>query len=293
MLNVPIAVKKALKEGTHKKNYRFVVLNDDGTADFTIDNDTLVAESVMIDERMATGSELKFGLCEGSSLEFQYFDHDNIRGRQLQVFIDVEYGEEEPYAIPMGFFTVKSCSMQFSTGIFKATCYNKLMSDYLDAKANDILLNSYETTSNVLLADISRLLLDDYQIKNDIEPASRYPGTVDFRGNTALYPFPFYFTSLYGIESPISAAGYNQFDTPSLSQPFYIGIEGAASTYLLDETNKYWIIKELAGKLSDLEQHTIDRIKYLIDSAQITTTSTTPPFTGGAVTGDMFVAYLM
>ena len=222
MLVTPVEVKKAYKSGVHRKNYRFVVLKDDGTEDFTIDNNTLVAESVHIDERMASGSELKFGLCEGSSLEFQYFNHDNINGKQIKSFIDIEYeatsveltatddtftvpeagsyqilvpagstsfeikkvvddvpgpaievstmnvnqtfsfnnlavGTElvidssnavsvtvsrtdEPtftmwHSTPMGYFTVKECPRQFSTGIYKATAYNKLQSDYLDRKS--------------------------------------------------------------------------------------------------------------------------------------------------------------
>lgn len=89
MIDVPVLVKDALRDGRQKKNYRILVLNNDGTTDFVIDNDTLVRESVDIDERMCSGDTIKFGLCEGSSLEFQYFDHPNIYGRQLQVFVDV------------------------------------------------------------------------------------------------------------------------------------------------------------------------------------------------------------
>lgn len=263
MLATPIEVKKALKEGTHKKNYRFVVLNDDGTEDFTIDNDTLVAESVHIDERMATGSELKFGLCEGSSLEFQYFDYPNITGRRVQVFVDVEYeGFEDVqemtlsfvyssnyrtapylfqdaeyyrlygtdaslsyvhlynpdnnnrdinfetqddgskvavigdlindytgfyavstvanikvmlqkkgrawYSIPLGFFDVKSCSRQASTGIYKATAYNKLQSDYLDAKANDLISemqSDIDDPNKITVSTVQSMLLSDYEIE--------------------------------------------------------------------------------------------------------------------------------
>lgn len=89
MIDVPILVKDALRDGRLLKNYRILVLNDDGTTDFVIDNDTLVSETVSIDERMCSGDTIKFGLCEGSSLEFQYFDHPSIYGRQLQVFVDV------------------------------------------------------------------------------------------------------------------------------------------------------------------------------------------------------------
>lgn len=89
MIDVPILVKDALRDGRRLKNYRILVLNDDGTTDFVIDNDTLVSETVDIDERMCSGDTIKFGLCEGSSLEFQYFDHPSIYGRQLNVFVDV------------------------------------------------------------------------------------------------------------------------------------------------------------------------------------------------------------
>lgn len=139
MYDVPVVVKDALRSGAYRKNYRFLVLNDDGTTDFTIDNDNLVSESVNIDERMCSGDTLKFGLCEGSSLEFQYFGKPNITGRRVQSFIDVEYGEALPCSIPMGFFDVKNCSRQASTGIIKASCYNKLMSEYLDADATEVI----------------------------------------------------------------------------------------------------------------------------------------------------------
>lgn len=258
MIDVPIQVKDALREGRLRKNYRFQVLNDDGTVDFTIDNDNLVSESVNIDERMCSGDQIKYGLCEGSSLEFQYFGKENITGRQLKVFVDVEYEDESaytytdveefsrfdpvtittpghykvysavegvsfevyltrgskttgfdsvatedgaeivlgelksgdsleltwgsmfwtapmlqvgtaaPYAIPMGYFSVKNCSRQASTGIIKAVCYNKLQSDYLDAKANSLIEGIQSDTvypDKVTLETIQNLLLQDYEIK--------------------------------------------------------------------------------------------------------------------------------
>lgn len=171
MIDVPIQVKDALREGRLRKNYRFQVLNDDGTVDFTIDNDNLVSESVSIDERMCSGDKIKYGLCEGSSLEFQYFGKENITGRQLKVFVDVEYGESTPYAIPMGYFTVKNCSRQASTGIMKATAYNKLMSDYLDSKANssivEIVANGEPGISDgVTYYYLLNKLLEGYAIDN-------------------------------------------------------------------------------------------------------------------------------
>ena len=66
MIDVPVRVKDALRDGRLKKNYRFVVLTSGGSEDFTIDNDTLVSESVKFDERMCSDDTIKFGLCEGS-----------------------------------------------------------------------------------------------------------------------------------------------------------------------------------------------------------------------------------
>ena len=113
-----------------------------------IDNNNLVSESISIDERMNSGNKIKFGLCEGSSLEFQYFGLPNIRNQYIQLFIDVDYGADEPYPIPMGFYTVEKCSRQASTGIIRATAYNKLQSDFLDIKANELLLQSYDALIN-------------------------------------------------------------------------------------------------------------------------------------------------
>ena len=68
-----------------------ITYTDSYTDDFVIDNENIVKESVKIDERMASGETLKFGLAEGSSLEFQYFDKPNIRGRRIYAELEVEY----------------------------------------------------------------------------------------------------------------------------------------------------------------------------------------------------------
>ena len=53
-----------------------VTTTTEEVTDFTIENANLVKESVKFDERMCSGDVLKFGLCEGSSLELQYFFND-------------------------------------------------------------------------------------------------------------------------------------------------------------------------------------------------------------------------
>jgi hypothetical protein len=149
--------------------------------DFTINNDNLVKESVKIDERMCSDDNLKFGLCEGSSLEFQAFDIENITGKRIQAFVDVKYPvyiydyDEttnkttksetiEECSIPMGWYDVQETSRQASTGIRKVSAYNKLKSDYLDADVNALIVEEFGTTT-VRVLDILRFLLRKFGIR--------------------------------------------------------------------------------------------------------------------------------
>ena len=276
MIDVPARVRDALRDGRLKKNYKFKVLNDDGSVDFTIDNNTLVSETVKFDERMCSGDTIKFGLCEGSSLEFQYFDHESIRGRRIYSEIEVEYIDATPswvlkktysstdkqytvtrdgaykisvnvpsgvssftvgygivrdgvellyaliagaesqehnlkegdiirvktvshvsfsdvileeattdkwYTIPMGFYEVDKCPMQYSTGIRKVTAYNKLKAEYLDQKANEIIKQIFADgvagcDTSIDISILLEILLNDYQIESEYKMVD-FPGTLD------------------------------------------------------------------------------------------------------------------
>ena len=137
---------------------------------YTIDNNNLVSESVKFDERMCSDSELKFGLCEGTSVEFQYFDYPSILGKHLNIELDVQYkkadGTLDWYTIPMGQFDVDEISRQASTGIIKAIAYNKLKGTYLDedcsARITEIIQSSAGGVAS--LSDILASLLNDYTI---------------------------------------------------------------------------------------------------------------------------------
>ena len=273
MITVPYEVKKALRDGMLRKNYRFLVLNDDGTTDFTIDNDTLVSESVSIDERMCSGDTLKFGLCEGSSLEFQYFDHPNIYGRRIQAFVDVEYAPGENfYPIPMGFFDVKKCSRQASTGIMKATAYNKLMSEYLDAKANKIVIDALDDPSAPLsMYGIRRMLLGDYEIKPYEE--TEVVGSV---GNTrASTPkISIRFSDLTDGSTPISAVNLHYRApsvTPSTSRPIYLTFYSDVKAYHV-YVNHYYQFRQLNEVMSKFTYWIVEYIKKLIDDSPLNIT---------------------
>lgn len=229
MLNVPIRVRDALKDGRYGKNYRIIVLDENNDEDFTIDNENLVEESVSIEERMCSGEDLVFGLCEGSSIEFQYFEKPNIRGRRINVFVDVEYfdgTENAIYPIPMGFYDIQQCSKQFDTGIIKATGYNKLRSEYLDVQANDLI---YELTQDLdretlSVSDIISNLLNGYSIEK-LEPTVIAPITSE-RDWTDGYVRSFRFSNLYGNQGILS--------------PFILPNPSTSSTYYMYMSSYVW-----------------------------------------------------
>lgn len=353
MIDVPILVKDALKDGRRKKNYRILVLNDDGTTDFVIDNNTLVSEQADIDERMCSGDTIKFGLCEGSSFQFQYFDHPNITDRQIQVFIDAQYIGTEyenvqkfqryryitleeggnyraysanangfsvlyllrngstqqltptstdtetyvefngmvgdmlevewtqfplydtylqkqtsdmllEYPIPMGFFTVKNCSRQASTGIMKVTAYNKLQSNYLDQKANTLLLDTLTSTNKTLtMFDIRYLLLNDYQIieKREAIPASNPSSVIESVFSNLGF---FGFTQTYGIKSPINPI------TLGSTEDFPLTLISQQIDYAIGMDQRNILFDSKKGSLIGLEKYLVNFIKKTINDAKLT-----------------------
>lgn len=162
--------------------------------EITLDNTRLVDESVKFDERMCSSTDLKFGLCEGTSLEFQYFNHANINGCRIESKLKVQYKDENGilswHQIPMGWFDVDSCSRQASTGIIKVTAYNKLKSEYLDSvqPVKDIIeAGEYGTPGEVSIHTLLKALLADYST----EETPSYIRTLD--NSTYVVPSSFSF----------------------------------------------------------------------------------------------------
>ena len=266
---------------------------------FTIDNDTLIKESVKFDERMVTGKYLEFGLCEGSSLEFQYFNHPSITNCEIEAILSVEYindsNERAWYDMPMGWFTVDQCPMQFNTGIHKVTAYNKLRSDYLDEKANLKVMEGLSDPNGTLsMYDIRRILLSDYEVF--IEKTEGY------RPKPSGQQVPFYeidlgeifsFTEFYGIENPFNARMYElgYGSMPTSSSKFNMMFTGNIYRYYGD--GFYPLYSPLGdaeaeykkGTFEGLERNFYLYLVELIDSAEI-------KLNGNVITGEGFIDYL-
>ena len=276
MIDVPVEVKEILQDGRQPKNFRFNVLNDDGTVDFVISNSTLVSETVNFDERMCSGDTIKFGLCEGTSLEFQYFDHPNIKGRQIQCFIDIKYGDNQTCSIPMGYFTVEKCSRQASTGIIKVTAYNKLQSDYLDQKANLVLANTFTQDFTLTYFDIEQALLGHYQIavpKIGAAISSLSPSGYSYRFEGITL------TKGYGCNSPINWCELSNAGLSSIDTPFALGISSLKTSFTIQTPFTLYPRRPDAayGLLLDLEQILVNHVKNIIDKAEL------------SITGDEFI----
>lgn len=151
-------------------NQPFTCIKATSYSSLVITNDNLVWESVKMDERMCSDSKLKFGLCEGTSIEFQYFEKPVILGYKINVIIRVQYKDENGelawHEIPMGKYEVDECSRQASTGIIKAIAYNKLKSEYLNAdmKSQIERMLIEDSDHSIPLIDILNSLLEDYSI---------------------------------------------------------------------------------------------------------------------------------
>lgn len=231
----------------------YIIETEELTYQFTIDNDNLISESVKIDERMCSGDEIKFGLCEGSSLEFQYFGFDNIRGCEIEAILSVEYdddGESAYYDIPMGWFTVDQCPKQFSTGIYKVTAYNKLKSEYLDQKANNLIIKATQDgivgrTDRATLSTITDKLMVDYKVERAY---TNLPITTQYS---------VYANAQYSINNEGKALGYL-----CSSLDFYV------DDYSLDNIYRLWMnCKKIYDKLvsfipTEVYNKTVSEIYY-------------------------------
>ena len=216
---------------------------------FEIENDRLVKESVKIDERMCSDDTLKFGLCEGTSIEFQAFNINNITNKRIKAYVDVEYPvvtydyDEatnkttlyetiETYTIPMGWFDVQETSRQASTGIRKISAYNKLKSDYLDQQVNALIIEEFGTAT-VRILDILTFLLRKYGIKKlESSDVSRTTYGVGY-SESKKYFHPYTHYRFYGNAADAfnEYPFYNNGSVPPESTKFYMEGDYHVDTY--------------------------------------------------------------
>lgn len=87
MIQIPEEVKQILKDGIAYKNFRVKFPNGEHE---DITNDNIISESVNLTESVCSQDTLKFGLCEASTLQFETFDVDNIKGKIIDCQLEVD-----------------------------------------------------------------------------------------------------------------------------------------------------------------------------------------------------------
>lgn len=123
MIIVPDEIKTLFKQDSVRKNFRISFPNGEYS---DLVNKDIVSESVTFTESVGSTNGLKFGLCEGATLEFDTFFNHNIRNLKIYAEIEIdissldqefitEYGTTSDdvdytyYSIPYGYFYVDSC----------------------------------------------------------------------------------------------------------------------------------------------------------------------------------------
>ena len=87
MIQVPDQIKELYRQDSIPKNFRVHFVNGKHR---DLVNTDFVSESVVFTESINSANNIKFGLCEGSTLEFQTYYNHNIRNLQIQAGIEID-----------------------------------------------------------------------------------------------------------------------------------------------------------------------------------------------------------
>lgn len=152
MLNIPEEVKELLYQDGIRKNFRIHFPNEELD---DINNDRIISESVSIKESICSNSNLEYGLCEQSSIYFSVIGLENINGKEIECFLDIDVSELENfveaetradleykyYPIPYGRYIVDSSKKQSNMDIRNIVAYSSdinsakvIVSDFEKAK---------------------------------------------------------------------------------------------------------------------------------------------------------------
>lgn len=87
MIDIPVEVKKVLKNDSTRKNFRVHFINSSHP---DITNENIVSESVRLTESLCSEPKLKFGMCESPVLEFETYGIGKIKGFKFEASLEVD-----------------------------------------------------------------------------------------------------------------------------------------------------------------------------------------------------------
>lgn len=177
MITIPEAIKDLIKSDSTRKNFRVHFPNGEHT---DITNENIISESVSLTESLCSESQLKFGLGESPTLEFETVGIGKIKGFTIEAQIEIYCDDSVPgavymddlgayvYPIKYGTFVIDSCKKQADMSRRKIVAYNELATNdwNLPSKVVESLQGFYwykEKTVRFAIEGLIKLLLPDYE----------------------------------------------------------------------------------------------------------------------------------
>ena len=175
MITIPESIKSLLKSDSSRKNFRVHFPNGERE---DITNANIVSESVTLTESICSTQQLKIGMCETPSIEFETLGVGYIRGAEIECSLEVicdstvsgavyrEDIDQYVYPIPYGTFIVDSCKKQADMSHRQIVAYNKIA--YKSWEFNDYTKNIlslgmywYKSKLKISLEGLLKLIVPD------------------------------------------------------------------------------------------------------------------------------------
>ena len=208
MITIPESIKSLLKSDSVYKNFRVHFPNGERE---DITNANIVSESVTLTESICSSQQLKIGMCETPSIEFETIGVPYIKGAEIECSLEVECPstvdgceyksdiQKYVYPIPYGTFIVDSCKKQADMTHRRIIAYNKIAykSWQLDNQTTRLMKDSFYWSAPNLKINIDGLIKltspdwsADYQ-----ETTSAFPDryVYDFSGTGNPYGYVLWF----------------------------------------------------------------------------------------------------
>lgn len=192
MIQVPNEIKWLFQQDSISKNFRVSFPNSEYP---DLINKDIVSESVLFTESVGSTTGLKFGLCEGATLEFDMFFNQNIRNMKIyaQIEIDIssldaefisEYGVQSRdvpypyYPIPYGYFYVDSCKRDGQNNRRRVVAYQNKY-DLTEAESSSKAVSDDTSSQLVKLTTFDKLRFNSEASKSE-ESGTVVPNTFEF-----------------------------------------------------------------------------------------------------------------
>ena len=253
MITIPESIKSLLKSDSSRKNFRVHFPNGERE---DITNANIVSESVTLTESICSTQQLKIGMCETPSIEFETLGVGYIRGAEIECSLEVicdstvsgavyrEDIDQYVYPIPYGTFIVDSCKKQADMSHRQIVAYNKIA--YKSWEFNDYTKNIlslgmywYKSKLKISLEGLLKLIVPD--MNANFEEMSQ--SAVHREGLVGEYTRPYGdYTETWQVFARYSVFGYSERGDDNL--PIYPSIGHFRITYDPEFINKIAEIKE-------------------------------------------------